>query len=379
MAGVPGTDAARDFSRTLNDHYSRGIAGQVLGTNARGAPSINPEETLKKTIGRGSEAGAVNARQLEAAAQGEGLPGTTPRTTEPEQNQYLLGLANESVDSTGRVNVRQLEKWRTNNRELIEMHPELDRITRSAADTALDGVQTTVRHRAKVASDKAVWAKVAGVEDPVVAVRRSMTGDNPKSELRAMAKAARLSPNRKEALAGLRAAFVEAALDAAGGSQKKLGEILGGGRGGGLLDEMTKAGVFSGEQRANLKKLIGAASKVEARQARNITGEDPLAGGIGAVEDLATRIIGANMGSMGSVGKMSGSGLVVASAGVRTAQRLSQKAPNAKVRDILLRAVEDPKFAAELLMRGQSRAKDVSTAQVRGYLLQTLLSEDDDG
>lgn len=68
VEGVPGTDAARQVSRELNETFRQGKVGQLLGYEATGEAAIAPEATLRSIFTGSREQVAANLDALERAS-----------------------------------------------------------------------------------------------------------------------------------------------------------------------------------------------------------------------------------------------------------------------------------------------------------------------
>lgn len=389
LAGVPGTDDARAFSYQLNNLFSRGEVGKLMGFEPAGGGRIPPEMTLERGIGAGGTRGAVASRQMEQAAQLEGLPGDlTRRTTLPEQEEFIRNLATRAIDErTGRINPKALDSFKRENRELLRQFPDLTMQLGSAADAqALVQTARKMQQQAqKAVQQRASFARVAQVEDPAQAVGAVLRGSNPLQEYNQLAKLARR--DGAETLGGLRKAtfdylFSQATTPQGLISGRRIREILTRkptDKTPNLLQSMESTGVVTPEQRRNLMRVVDEAEKVEGVIASGARIGEVMAD-VNALEDLLTRVIGANIGGAGTVGQISGAPLVAAQAGSSFARQLTQKIPVARTQEMLAQAVEDPQFMAALLNRSPNpRQKKDLARQINGWLLQTGIPGSDQG
>lgn len=382
LSGLPGSEEARAFSRRLNDLFSRGEAGRVLGRTGTGAVRIAPEETLQATVGRGGLAGARASRELEEAAGLRGLEGEqlTRRTTIPEQEQFLRRMIEDTFDSEGRVDPRALKRFRARNTELLQQFPDLNMALRNAGDAQSFA---TDMNRIKKQADKAVagraaFARLSGFEDPTQAIGQALTSAEPITEYSRIANMARRGG--AEGLAGLRQATIESLLDRAtmpNGmlSGRRLREMLTKEtRRLNLFKTMQARRVITPKQAKSLMAITEAAEKVENAFMSRARLDDFLQGDVNALEDFATRIAGANVGGMSVAGQITGAPLVAAQAGSQFARNLAQKLPVARTKEILVKAVEDPQYMAALLSKGETSKKRAEAArQIYAWLLQTAV------
>ena len=60
-------DEARDFSRTLNDYFTRSFAGEMLAKKATGAPALPPEVLVQRAFGANNDLAAMRMADIEDA------------------------------------------------------------------------------------------------------------------------------------------------------------------------------------------------------------------------------------------------------------------------------------------------------------------------
>ncbi len=382
LGSIPGTDDARRFSYQLNNLFSRGQVGRLLGSGPSGGARVPPEMTLERAIGVGGTRGGVASRDIERAAQLEGLPGDlTRRTTLPDQEQFLRNLIARSMDEHGRISARQLQKFRRENMDLIRQFPELNASLGSAAETqafAFD-VRRMQRQAEQAVRQRAAFTRLAGIEDPARGVGAILSGQNPIRDYRQIARMT--AAGGQDALAGLRQAtfdhlFGQATTPQGLVSGRRMRELLtrkATERTPSLLDTMIQRRVISPEQQRNLMRVMDTAERVEDVLESGARIGDAL-GDVSALEDLLTRIVGANIGGAGAAGQISGTPLVAAQAGSQFARRLAQKIPGAKAQEIMAAAIEDPKLMAALLSKGKAPLERRNVArQINAWLLQTAI------
>jgi hypothetical protein len=124
----------------------------------------------------------------------------------------------------------------------------------------------------------------------------------------------------------------------------------------------------------NLKRLIIPMMRVEKAMG-NKNELNKIMDGAGAVEELAMRIVGANIGTSVSGG---GPGsLIAASAGSKYVREIFDKMPNFMVRSVIEKALQDPQMMASLLRRGVGKQQEsdyaTSLAQMLGRTLATRI------
>lgn len=385
--GGDAVDIARTYSRELNDAFTRGGVAELLGHDVRGGQRVADELTLEKSLrGGGPEADVAARQQREAAGfQGAGGPEAAAarqqRITEA-QDQFLRNMASEIVNPlTGQVSPERIAAFRRKNAELLSNFRELDSALQNAqaAQGIVNRTVGQLERGQKVIKDMAAFSKVAGVEDPAVAFRAAMKGNNPRRDLTNLYKLAQRGG--AEAVAGARASLADAVFsEATRGSQglisgRAMREIIADKNGPVRL--ALKQGIISKAHVDNLLKVADRSEKIE-RAMSGAAGLDAVIDDPDAITDLIIRVAGANVGGAGAAGRISGAPIVAAQAGSRFAQKIFNKVPQAKVKDVLIEAVRNPKLMAELLSEPTTDfARRRSEKQINAFLLQAgIISED---
>lgn len=391
---MPELDAARQFSRELNDTFTRTFAGATQATTKTGAERIPPELVMRKALGEGREAGALRFKQLSEAMDflpSKGLGG--PQSAEDAakmldaQERILRLSASEAINpTTGRVSAIRLARFVEHNAELLDRFPEVRKQLQSAigSETLLRDYERIAKGAERAIESKAAFARVAKFESPSDAIRSALSTAAPAKNFGEIAKLAR-THGGKAALEGMKVATWEDALrrsSTEGGGisfsrlqanlfnpvrpgQPSLGQMM---LGHGLMtrDELTRA-----------DELIKRALTVERAMQRGGANWEPLVGNTDGVFDLVARITGAKVGTaaanvMGPA--TSGHQLIAASAGSRYMRQVMEKIPQGRVKDVLIEAAKNPEFAATLLEKPKSAAEGFKLAKrAHAYLFQAGL------
>lgn len=391
---VQGVEAnvARDFSRRLNEKITQTFAGDILKTKRRGGEAIRAEETL--AAARAGRSGAAQMRELrEAAAPLSYGPYTEEAISrQPDmieaQRDFVLSLTNQIRNPvTDEIDVNRLSRFVRDNQVVIDelgLTGQLSDIE-SAQRFAQKAIDTKKKASAFFEKRK-VAAKFLKTEDPSKVVARALRSDTPSKDFSEMIKLAKTDKSG-DALEGLRSAIFESVLD--GATSRQTGGISSGqledflsrkipATGRTMQAEMLASGAMTQTQVGNLKKIINQAKRFEnaISEASTIEG---LLENESAIFDLFVRVIGANAGSMSAMGQAAGAPLVMAQAGVRAAQKLMLKLPAARVKDVLVQAVFDPKFMSELLKKRVTvKLRQKSNQRIEAYLLRSAIIEDDE-
>lgn len=395
---VPVFQQARDFSRTLNDSFSRTFAGQALSTASTGAPRIPPETLLDRAFGGGGPAAAVRFRQLQEAGQfGDEAVRRGAALTEETFDSPLLGQGvrnqqeaflrdlSRRVTREGVVDPNLLRQFMQNNPTLLQGFPDLARDLSDAgrATELFRQVEAANRTASQAVRQRTAFSRVANTENPAGAITSVLRGQTPVRDFNQLARLARTSG--PGAVAGLRVSALDHASNVArrsGGQfsfqrfNDALTERIARGQPS-LLTLMRRNNVISAGDARRLQQLTSRAIQIEDA-VRSGARLDELVGEPDALFDFVTRVIGAQVGAASVVGQASGAPLVAAGAGSRLARNLFERVPATRITDVLREAAENPRFAATLLERARTPAqRGRIERQINAFLLQAALIPDE--
>ena len=417
---APLLDEARTFSKALNDVFTRTYANDITAMTARGAQRITPEVLVRRafspsnmdqTTARIAElrgALALPKRQYEDALQRLGPDneitiGLKPLAEMADSQLDTLNGAFQSVlltaatrtmkqqmdPATGqmatRVDPAALTNFVTENKQLLDSLGLTDTLTDAVkAQNAFDLVRLENSAINKSLREQTAFAKVlAGGENPVIAVADALKGKNPARDFAQIAKLARAGG--PEAIKGLKASVYEYAYDAAGGatgfSPKKYLEVLYGRAPGeqgpsfqqpSAMNIMRQNGLITLSEQKNIQRLLNPMIRIENGIENNVPVENFITG-VGAIEDLALRIIGSRIGTS-AAGSGPGS-LIAASAGSKYMRQVFDQLPTLELRRVLEKASQDPGFMAELLKQGRTEREKFEIARkLNSYMISSGLT-----
>ncbi len=190
--------AARDFSRILNERFTKGAVGRILGQESR---EVDPRRTLETTIGRGGEQGRVEGEQVLDATDGAGAVLDTA--------DYLKAEFAERAFRGGEYNRAAAEAFMRNNAEALEMFPDLQRQMADAnsAVALRDRLTKTAGARRDRLNNRTVASRFidAEVED---AIARVLSARNPTESAKELRRLVAKDKTGK-ALDGVQGAFVD--------------------------------------------------------------------------------------------------------------------------------------------------------------------------
>ena len=403
----PAYDAARAFSKELNDSFTRTFAGDMRAVGKTGAERIIPEVLVSRAFSGNSD--IVNARLQQIQDAVDMLPRlhsqyvadfgpNDPRTRILEDAVNRSGervvstadavdratrlAAAASIDpQTNRLNTTRLSRWLNENETLVNSIPGLryDLENSIRAQNSLDLITKQNSAISKKIDKQVAFSKFLG-ENPSEAVADAINSKNPALSMRRLAQAASTGMTRgqnQDMVDALKSAIYDYAYAKAGGDKlnfKAYNDAFFAPTSTGrpaLADILVDSGVMNRGELANIKKLTGELSRIESVMGNKQVLERVLETS-DAVEDLVLRVIGARMGAGVAEG---GSTLIAASAGSKMMRQMFDRMPNESVRGLLEQASRDPAFMVRLLEKGRSEQDKIRFArQLRGYLINAGLT-----
>lgn len=420
----PAYDAARAFSKELNDSFTRTFAGDMRGVTRTGADRIIPEVLVSRAFS--GNADVINARMEQIQNAVDMLPRlhsqyvadfgpNDPRariledavnrsgervvsTADAVERGTRLAAASAIDPATGKLNTARLSRWLNENEVLVNNIPGLRQDLENAmrAQNALDLIQKQNSAIETKLKKQATFTKFFD-ENPARLVSDALNSKNPAENFRRLVQAARTGMKSAEEIARLKASGVDVStqvnqdlVDAlksgiydyaymkAGGADKfdfqqyydAFFKPTSTGRPS-MGDILIDTGVMQRGELANVKKLLGEMSRVQSVMG-NKQVLDQVLENSDLVEDLVLRVVGARMGAGLAEG---GSTLLAASAGSRMVRDMLDRMPNESVRQLLERAAQDPSFMVQLLRKGRSEQDKIRFAKtLDGYLINTGLT-----
>ena len=412
---APMLDEARAFSKALNDVFTRTYANDITAMTGRGAERLTPEMLVRRafspsnmdqTTARMEEIrGSLSfpRQQYEDALTRLGpeheitqglrplaeMAGTQLATVNGAFQSVLLTAAAKTMrqemdPATGRmvtqVNPTALTNFVTENRQLLDSLGLTDTLSNAVrAQNAFDLVRMENSAMNKGLREQTAFAKVlAGGENPIVAVADVL---NSKHAVRDFGKLVKLAKaGGPEAMNGLKSSVYEYAYQAAGGSKsfspQKYLEVLYGRSAGepgptfrqpSVMNIMRQNGVITLNEQKNMQRLIAPMIRIQQGIDSNVPVEEFIRGA-GAIEDLALRVLGSNIGTA-AAGSGPGS-LIAASAGSKYLRQIFDQVPTLELRRMIEKASQDPEFMAVLLRQGRTNRERYEIARkLNSYMI----------
>ena len=392
----PMYDQAREFSRALNDAFTRTYAGNLTAVTGKGKDRVPVETLVQTAFGGSADQTAMRMKEIEdsvtflrtqyrdiVAKFGKDSPQALqlkPLAVAATENvgsvrdahNRVLRLAaakaikvvpgKEPGTFVQEVNLKNLTEFAQQNAALLEKMGIMGDLRDAAhASNLLTQVTKETSLLSKTADKQLAFARLLTAESPIKVISDSLGGRFPVRDIRALADLARKSG--PDAVEGLKSSLYDYAYTKAGGNSSRPGENF-------SIDAYTAAlfdpiarnqpsianimranGMLTLQELSNFKKLLVPMARIETALKNNIPVEDVIQGA-DAVTDLGLRIIGAKIGTTAAPG---GPGsLIAASAGSKAVRQIFDALPNSTVRLILENAVKDPEAMALLLAKGRT-------------------------
>lgn len=391
-------DEARDFSRTLNDYFTRSFAGEMLAKKATGAPALPPEVLVQRAFGANNDLAAMRMADIEDAvgmlgreytdavnkfglrsAQAQSLKPLADLSAErvvsirDAQERILRLAAAETIDpNTGRVSATRLARFVEKRRPLLDklqITSDLTDVVR--AENALKATLASNSFMQKSLRDQTAFAQVLKFESPTMAIADAINSRNPVQTFSRIAQLAKAGG--PDSVSGLKSSLYDYAFTKAGGDkgfspqafQDAFFKPISKGQPS-VYNIMRSQGLMTLTEGKNLKRITEPMLRVE----QALADRQLMAGviqGADAATELALRVVGAKLGST-LHGQGPGS-LVAASKGSSYMREMFDKSPMMMVRGIIEEATKDPQMMALLLRKGVTEGEKLRLArQMHAYL-----------
>lgn len=394
----PKLSEARQFSRVLNDYFTRSFAGDVLAQRGKGSLAYPPEILVQRAFGANNDLAAMRMADIEdavgmlgreyteavnkfgvASAQAQSLKPLADLSAgrvvsiRDAQERVLRLAAAETIDpNTGRVSASRLSRFVEKRKPLLDrLQITTDLTDVVKAENALKAVQSGNSFMQKSLRNQTAFAQVLKFESPTMAIADALNSRTPVksfSNLTQLAKA-----GGPDAINGLKSSLYDYAFTKAGGdkgfSAKAFEDAffkpIAQGQPS-IYNIMRSQGLMTLTEGKNLKRIIDPMLNVEkaAGDRRLLEG---VVQGADAATELALRVVGSRIGTAVSSG---GPGsLIAASAGSKYMRQIFDKSPMIMVRGIIEEATKDPQMMALLLRKGVTEGEKLRLAQqMHAYL-----------
>lgn len=391
-------DKARDFSRTLNDYFTRTYANDVAAVTKKGADRLPPEILVQRAFGSAADTTALRMADIEDAVgmmksqydnavSKFGLKSRQAQELKPfadiaasnvasirdAQTRVLQLGASKFIDPiSNRVDPRRLQIFVNENKSMLDrMGLTNDLSDAVRAENALRGVESQNSAIRSTLEKQTAFAQALKFENPTSAITDALNSRNPVKNFSNMVKLARTGGT--DAVEGLKASLYDYAFTKAGGEtnfspaafDKALFQPISPGQPS-IFNILRSQNVLTLSEAKNLRRLIQPMERIEVAMKNNQLTDDVVQGA-DAVTELALRVIGSRIGS--AVAPSGPGSLIAAGAGSKYMRDIFDKMPTLFMRGIIEKATQDPQFMALLLRRGQTEGdKFALSRQLHAYL-----------
>lgn len=338
--------AARDYSRMLNETFRDGEIGRLTQFERTGEARIAPELTAEATIGRGGERGAIAQREF---VEAQNFAGRSPDQTVLATEDYVRQQFMDSAMGGGTFSRAAASRFLTNNETLLRNYPNVRR-----------EIEDIISSQARATSaERAGQRRISGIENKSAAsrylsgdvnneIQKVLRSQNPQGQAREIFRQVSKDPSGK-ALAGLKSGITDN-LIASASRDTPDGTVLQGSK---ILAEINRnrpaiSEIMTPQEISRLEGIGRELVKLERAEGRL-----PQIGSV--MDDLpneilsyAARVAGARAGASLGGGSMAG-GLQSAQMMSGRVKRFMERLTNDRAAQLLAEAVNDPELYAALL------------------------------
>jgi hypothetical protein len=413
----PQFEEARQFSKSLNDVFTRSFANTVGGATGTGAERLPAEILVKRAFGANADMTAMRMNELEDAVKfmsnqydsavarfGANSPQAAAlkpaadvsragaaSMADAQQRVLRMGAA-AAIDTTfdpatgrevTRLNTTKLKKFVAENKPMLDklgITPDLNDAVK--AENAFRMVQNENSALMKRAADQYAFGQVLklGGERPSLAIGNMLNGTTPVRDMKNLVKMATDSDTPEAAIRGLKHSLYDYAYTKATGPNGKFNAQAFedaffkpvAPNQPSVVNIMRANGLMTLTEMKNIKRLVDPMIRIESAMASGRL-LDEVVPGSNAVEELMQRVIGARIGSAAAP---SGPGtLIAAAAGSKAVRSIFDKMPNVSTVAVMERAAQDPAFMAMLLKRTKTEQEKIMLGrQLHSYMLSAGLN-----
>ena len=388
-----GYKVARQYSKDLNDYFSRSYANELRASTSAGMEKVPAEVLVSKVYGSGADMTALRMEQIEDAvgfmrreydklAADPSIPAgqkanllakiepfakmadeRVASITDAQARVMRLAAAQTINPTTGRVDVNRLNKFVLENKGMLDrmgITQDLqDAVTAENLFKQVSNVTSKITD--KLIKQTAFEAVLDAGENPTRAITTALNSKKPLSSFNkivGLARRADSAAGNTNAVDGLKSTVYDYAFTKAGGMNNFSAQAFEDAlfkpiapNQPSVVNILRAQGLMSLSELKGLKRLVDPMKRVEAGLLRGET-IDNLVTGADAVTDLALRVIGARVGT--SLAPGGPGSLIAASAGSKAVRTIFDKMPTMSITKIIEDATKDPILMRDLLARGRT-------------------------
>lgn len=374
QAAKESVETARAFSKELNQKFSEGSIGRILGT-AKGvtSSSVNPELTLGLGVGQGGIKGNIAAREI-ATATGEDV------TKLGAVQDFIKRRFLDAVTEDGVLNPTKARNWMSKNSELMENYPHLrDQFTSArSAEDASRTVRTTAEARRTRLNQPSVSATAKLLKAPVdEEIKAIFKSSDPATSMQSIVNTV-AKDNSGEAMKGLRAGVAEYLINSITSPGRfdvmNRPVVMGSKLKNSLSKESTRSAmekVFSKKEMQNWDKVADQLVLAQKQTTKGVTPPSYIINDRSSwLLRTAASIGGAKFGGKLASGSGVGGSLQGASIGSSTSKNIIDKLTADKAKQVLIDALTTDEELLKALLLKRNNIADAKTDKVlRAYML----------
>lgn len=366
---------ARQYSKNLNDVFSRSYAKDLTGFKTGKEEKIPVELVLSKAFTTGADTNSLRMEQIQNTAKfmldKEGYSGKAKERlssiNEAYKQIFRLG-ASKFVDAeTGQINTKRLSRFVSDNKvalQKLNILQDFEEIEKTSnALQAMQNKNSSINKRILEQRDFAKAVKYDDSVTPVSLINEIMTSSQPQKRLYDLyLTAKREGPS---AVNGLKSLVLDYSFKNASDSKNNLNAYLfyekfftkRGNKKISDFDIMRKVGLLSKKEGDGLKKIIVPMMRIQRADAfkgnvENFTDESS------ALQEFVLRSTGSKVGQAAF-----GSSLIAQSAGSKYMRNIFEKMPKVLVYQFIQDAMENPKLLATFLKKGKTSSEMTEIAR----------------
>jgi len=367
--GVSGVEEAHAFSRGLNEKFTRGEMGKILGYGRRGGDAVSPENTMSVVYGK--ETGRTMDQMIAAAPESRG-----------QIEGWLKSHYLEAVVPGGKFDAgaHRMFMRRMRERGVFERFPELEQQFNQAA-TATNRAEALGKRAANVRS-----MSYDGGRSRAALYLNSPTGTEMDRLLEQRSRASifargivRKVGNDPVARQGLKAEFVESVFRASSREDTELGPVLNGASARVRFRELDRNGTmdalgFTAAEKKRLADIVDEVTLID-RKPKDIP-DDLVGDAASEAAQFLARWSGANVGGATSKGGASLQSAQIASSKFR---QILNKLTTNKAARLIADAQNDPELYKALLTTSRDSTERQKQAfdKIQNWMLGAAATQDE--
>lgn len=361
---------ARTFSRELNQKFTRGSVGRVLGRSREGGDSIPAEQTLDRTIGSSGLRAAVSADEMRQALGSNA-------TAEGAAEDYLRSRFRDHTVRDGEFKYTRAQEFVRANSELLDRYPALKSQMQEAeqAQSLAERAAQRISGRADALRDprQSQAARLIGapIDQEIQTILRGSR--DPGAAARELRRQAAKDPSG-DALSGLKGGVVDYLIRNAEGSVNPdtgARSVSGSALQRSLRDRRTSemvSGILSGEERRRLERVAREFALIERSGGSLPNIGEVMADKPNTIISFIARTLAARQGAKAGKGT-SGASLLTANFATRRMQRLLESLTNDRAEALVREAITGNEDLYRILLSESAPRSNVAARRLEETLM----------